>query len=633
MKVLITFHPTAGVTAQTASTLVAAAGGTVLQQYTFAPITLADIPKESIASLSVSTLIKAVEPCNVGDVVIKSVSVTAGPGVAAPSTPVPWGIVKVRAQEMHAKGITGKTPAGAKIKVGIIDTGGDYTHPDLKITYAGGWDFVNNDADPMDDHGHGTHVWGTIAAKGGILGIAPDVEVRHYKVMNAAGSGSWDAVISAYQRCIDDGIQVTNNSYGGAAGSVAVETAMAAITAAGVVMMCAAGNSGAGTDTVGFPAKYPGAIAVGATDVNDLIAGFSSRGPKVEISAPGVAVESCARGGLYATMSGTSMACPHTVGCVALALCSGIPAAQIRNRMQIATDLGTPGRDNDFGFGLIDAVSFVTGVGPPPLIKPMVTFDGTSSSDPDGTIVDYSWSFGDGTSAKGATTVKKYLIVGMRTVTLSVTDSKGAVDSKSREINVAANKPPTPAMVITYSPVSKQIPCTVTFDASKSSDPDGTIVEFLWTFHDATTATGPIVSKTYTTVGAFTATLKLVDDFGGTWGPGGWGVGPFVVNLPPVAAAVVQPLAGAAPLTVICDGSASKDPDGTIASYSWDFGGLEVKTGVMSSFTFPTPGAYNVVLTVTDNAGLKTTKATTVTVAASDPTNSPPVANFLINGV
>jgi subtilisin len=630
MRVLITFHPTAGVSAQAVETLVSAAGGTVIQQCTFAPIVCADIPKDMIASLQTSSLIKAIESCNYGDIVIQEfrpVEVSIATPTKIASLRIPWGVSKVRAPELHVNGVTGNG-----IKIGIIDTGGDYTHPDLVASYAGGWDFVNNDADPMDDHGHGTHIWGTIAASltGGILGIAPGAKVYIYKVLNALGSGSFDSVVLAYQRALDDGCQVTNNSYGAATGSVALETAIKAIADAGVIMMCAAGNSGAGVDTVGFPAKYPEAIAVGATSQTDLIAGFSSRGTKVEISAPGVSIESTAPGGLYKIMSGTSMATPHTVGVVALALGAGVPSAEIRQRMQLAVDLGIPGRDNDYGFGLIDGVAFVNNIPPPPLTKATVLLDGSKSTDADGQIIDYSWSLGDGTTAKGTSTVKKYSTPGLKTIALTVTDNNGAIGTKVRQINIATNVKPVPAISVTYDPPSKLIPCIVTFDSTKSVDPDGVIASRMWKFNDGSIVSGAIVSHNYLVGGSFVATLTLTDDVGGIT-DGQVTVGPFRLNHLPTAVATIQPLAGPAPLMVFCDATGSKDIDGTIVSYDWNFSGLSKANGMSSQFVFNDPGTYNITLMVTDNDG-GTTSRDTVIVVSGAISNSAPIADFTANG-
>lgn len=178
-----------------------------------------------------------------------------------------------------------------------------------------GWDFVNNDADPFDDNGHGTHVAGTIAAAdngSGVVGVAPEATLYALKVLDQSGSGVFSNVIAAVQLAVDLGIQVTNNSYGSTQdpGSL-VQAAFDNAAAAGMLHVAAAGNSGncLGTgDSVLFPARYGSVIAVAATDQADVSPCFSSTGPTVELAAPGVSINSTAPGGGYQVLSGTSMA-------------------------------------------------------------------------------------------------------------------------------------------------------------------------------------------------------------------------------------------------------------------------------------------------------------------------------------
>jgi subtilisin family serine protease len=270
---------------------------------------------------------------------------------------------------------------GAGVKVGIIDTGIDYTHPDLAANYAGGWDFVNNDADPFDDNKHGTHVAGTIAARdddAGVVGVAPQATLYALKVLDQNGQGDFSSVIAALQWAVDHGIQVTNSSFGSTQdpGSLA-QAAFDNAAAAGLVNVAAAGNSGncQGTgDNVNWPARYDSVIAVAATDQNDVSPCFSSTGPKVELAAPGVNVNSTVPGGGYEVLSGTSMASPHVAGAAALIIGSGIADANGNGRVNdevraaldnSAHDLGAPGRDTWYGFGLIDVAAAIAGPAPP----------------------------------------------------------------------------------------------------------------------------------------------------------------------------------------------------------------------------------------------------------------------------
>ncbi|MBU2052676.1 MAG: S8 family serine peptidase, partial [Nanoarchaeota archaeon] len=148
----------------------------------------------------------------------------------------------------------------------------DYNHPDLKSNYKGGYDFVNTDTDPMDDHGHGTHVAGTVAALDngiGVVGVAPEANLYALKVLSSGGSGSYSDVIAALQWCVNNGIQVTNNSYGssGDPGTNVKEAFDNAYNIHGIIHVAAAGNSGnppGRGDNIIYPARYDSVIAVAA---------------------------------------------------------------------------------------------------------------------------------------------------------------------------------------------------------------------------------------------------------------------------------------------------------------------------------------------------------------------------------
>jgi cysteine-rich repeat protein len=241
---------------------------------------------------------------------------------------------------------------GAGTTIAIIDTGVDYTHPDLGGCFGpgckviGGYDFVNNDGDPADDHGHGTHVAGISAGNGILQGVAPEASLLAYKVLNSSGSGSAENVIAAIERAADpnddgdpsDHATVMNLSLGGSGDENDPESAAIDNAAAvGVLAVVAAGNSGwdATHFTVGSPGTARTALTVGAADDADVLAPFTSRGPtwlarliKPEIIAPGVDI-CAARWGtawagrecldtLHASLSGTSMATPHVAGVAAL---------------------------------------------------------------------------------------------------------------------------------------------------------------------------------------------------------------------------------------------------------------------------------------------------------------------------
>ncbi|MBB5870390.1 subtilisin family serine protease [Allocatelliglobosispora scoriae] len=197
-----------------------------------------------------------------------------------------------------SKDAAGADVRGAGVTVAIIDSGVDYTHPDLGGGFGeghkvvGGWDFVNNDADPMDDNGHGTHVAGIIAgraaAPGGITGVAPDASILAYKAMNEWGEGSTSDIVAAIEAAIDPAnphrADVINMSLGGPGdGTDPLGQAATAATRAGVVVVASAGNSGPGRDTVGSPAAADGVIAVGASTSNFRVAKAYLAGRKPEL--------------------------------------------------------------------------------------------------------------------------------------------------------------------------------------------------------------------------------------------------------------------------------------------------------------------------------------------------------------
>jgi thermitase len=228
---------------------------------------------------------------------------------------------------------------GNAITVAVIDTGIDYTHPDLAGNYAGGIDYVTPDGDPMDDHGHGTHVSGTIAAamnnltgdpaqEEGVVGVAPFARIRAYKVCDANGSCSDFAIQQAIVQAVADGAKVINMSLGGAERSQGLDDAVQFAWNAGLVIVAGAGNDG--NTNLFYPAAFDHVISVGAFDEDHRRATFSNYGDWVDISAPGNVIlstypmDACAPStepgdiGCYNWLSGTSMATPHVSGAAAL---------------------------------------------------------------------------------------------------------------------------------------------------------------------------------------------------------------------------------------------------------------------------------------------------------------------------
>ena len=267
-----------------------------------------------------------------------------------------WGVKHIDAGNVHPNN------KGTGIKVAVIDTGIDYGHLDLDDNYKGGYDFVNSDDDPMDDHGHGTHCAGIIAAEDndqGVIGVAPEASLYAVKVLNSGGSGYLSDVVAGIEWAIDNNMDIISMSLGTDYDYQTLREACDNASAAGILLVAAAGNDysvrrGSERDTVDYPARYDSVIAVGATDDTDVKASWSSTGSALELAAPGVDIYSTYPGNSYATKSGTSMACPHVAGAAALILAG--PNGGVRTVFQdTADDLGDAGWDNWYGYGLVDA--------------------------------------------------------------------------------------------------------------------------------------------------------------------------------------------------------------------------------------------------------------------------------------
>ncbi|MEQ9355156.1 S8 family serine peptidase [Coleofasciculus chthonoplastes] len=264
---------------------------------------------------------------------------------------------------------------GNNIVVGVIDTGVDYTHPELinnmwtnpgEIPGDGidndgngyvddyyGWDFINNDNNPFDDEGHGTHVAGTIAAEGnnnsGVIGVAPNAQIMALKIFNSNGTTSLFSEIQAIEYAIMMGANLTNNSWGGGGYSQGLYDAIAAAGQAGQLFIAAAGNGG--FDGIGdnndvtphYPSNYDldNIICVAATDDCDNLASFSNYGvTSVDLGAPGVDIYSTIPGGGYASYNGTSMATPHVSGVAALIWSQNphLSASEVKNQILSTVD-------------------------------------------------------------------------------------------------------------------------------------------------------------------------------------------------------------------------------------------------------------------------------------------------------
>ncbi len=314
-----------------------------------------------------------------------------------------WGLSKIGMEQAWEQ-----STGSASIVVADIDTGLDRNHEDIKdnvwvntgevpsngIDEDGngyvddyfGWNFVNNTGETMDDHGHGTHTAGTIAAMGnngiGITGVSWSAKILPVKFLDNTGHADTGVGALALVYAADRGARISSNSWGCGCQSQITDDAVAYEHEKGMTVVVSAGNSSA--DALNYsPASNALAITVGATDSTDALASFSNRGPKIDVVAPGVDILSLRAAtnpmctpdrtvnGLYCRVSGTSMSAPHIAGLAALMLSKSptLTNEQIRQILRASTiDLGTLGFDTKFGYGRVDAGVAMTNLATPRVV-------------------------------------------------------------------------------------------------------------------------------------------------------------------------------------------------------------------------------------------------------------------------
>ncbi|CAF1884504.1 S8 family peptidase [Bacillus subtilis] len=261
-----------------------------------------------------------------------------------------WNLEPIQVKQAWKAGLTGKN-----IKIAVIDSGIS-PHDDLSI--AGGYSAVSYTSSYKDDNGHGTHVAGIIGAKHngyGIDGIAPEAQIYAVKALDQNGSGDLQSLLQGIDWSIANGMDIVNMSLGTTSDSKILHDAVNKAYEQGVLLVAASGNDGNGKP-VNYPAAYSSVVAVSATNEKNQLASFSTTGDEVEFSAPGTNITSTYLNQYYATGSGTSQATPHAAAMFAL-LKQRDPAetnVQLREEMRRnIVDLGTAGRDQQFGYGLI----------------------------------------------------------------------------------------------------------------------------------------------------------------------------------------------------------------------------------------------------------------------------------------
>lgn len=271
--------------------------------------------------------------------------------MSKPMTNIPYGVQMLGAPLEWAE------TRGAGIKVAVLDTGRPQ-HPDIRVVDSFVSSNLKNSRDELDHNGHSTHVCGTICANGKIKGVAPEVELYTAKVLDDTGGGDDLSITEGIYWAIQKDVDVINMSLGGRNPQPKLQKAIQFAVQTGIIVVCAAGN--AGQSWMAYPAKFDDTIAVVAVDENKEWPDFSSVGEEVELAALGVDVLSTYLNGQYAILRGTSMACPHIAGAIALMQAKAkkrfnrrLSLQEMRTTMNIyAEDIGEPGKDVKHGFGV-----------------------------------------------------------------------------------------------------------------------------------------------------------------------------------------------------------------------------------------------------------------------------------------
>ena len=419
------------------------------------------------------------------------------------------------------------------VVVAVLDTGVS-PHAELAAALVPGQNFSDSPggaADTTDRHGHGTHVAGTIGADAGsqVEGVAPGVRIMPVKVLGDGGSGFSDWANSGIIWATDNGADVINMSLGGSDGPGVYASAVAYARARGVTVIAAAGNDNSSAPH--YPSGEAGVISVAAVDTTQQKAYFSNYGPTVDVAAPGVAITSTDVSGGYSDKSGTSMASPHVAGIAALvkAAAPGFTPDQVEQAIIAGVaDLGTPGRDDIYGYGLVSALHSVRAANameaslPPSTNRAPVADDEAltipydsgshridvlaGDTDPDGDLLGIA-SFTQG--SRGAVTTDngqlRYTPSGFGpftdAFTYVLTDYHGGTATGTVRIDAVAPDPSNRAPVagddqFTFATGQNRAPL---FTAENDTDPDGDRLKVVWVSQPSLGATEIISGVAYYT--------------------------------------------------------------------------------------------------------------------------------------
>jgi hypothetical protein len=355
VRKIITFKP--GGAALEYSAMLEGVGGKVVKELPFVDSVVVELPPEFIEREGLQQILSYENVLAVEDDFEVDLLCFFKSSPNLTHQTVPWGVDRIKAPNAWQAG------RGKGVKVGIVDTGVDVGHRDLKQNIKAAVDVTGSGGEGVDLHGHGSHVAGTIAALNneiGVVGVAPEAEIHAVRSFDKYGRARISDIVAGVTWCVENDMQVVNMSFGSKDESTALKTAIEKGLSKGMIFVAAAGNDGRDNSVV-FPARHPGVVAVSAISQDERIASFSSTGPEVDVTAPGDKILSTHKGGGYKALSGTSMATPHVTGTVAVILSAnpGLTARGALAKLLEGTErLPELGR-NQQGAGLVNTAQSV----------------------------------------------------------------------------------------------------------------------------------------------------------------------------------------------------------------------------------------------------------------------------------
>lgn len=634
-QVLVLYSETA--TADNKDAIVAANQLTVVGRNSVTGMYQYEVPSGSnlttmINSLKASPYVADAEANVIGDIVLTPNDPSWS------STDNRWGYEKILAHTAWDI-----TQGSSDAIIAILDTGIDPTHPEFSGRIVQGFDFVNNDTDPRDDHGHGTHVAGIAAAKGnngiGMTGVCWECKIMPIKVANSQGGADLAQFVNGVTWATSRGAKVISASLRWFQSPGTLERkAIQDARNKGVVVVVAAGNES--KDACSYtPAGVTEAFTVGSTTSADARSSFSNYGSCVDIAAPGSSIystlptyDTSIGTKNYGAMSGTSMATPFVSGLAGLIFSKNpsLTPAQVESYIQsngtsISTDQPIGKRIN--AYATLNAVSGGSGADPTVALSASKTsgaaplkIDFTATCTVSGgSCTSFMWNFGDYSNSSTSSDKASYTYRNPGTYTAKVIGMTSGGKKGTASVTITVTAPDNPPSITSFTalPTSGVAPLSVNFTCI-ATDENTSTLKWLWNFGDTSqSATGQnTASYTFKNAGTYTVKCRVVDSGGQsdeksttiTVTSGG--------NQAPLATCLASPSSGNAPLTVTFTGHA-RDADGSISDLWWNFGdssgrvsgrwaAIDITAATQSvtqqpSHTYNTAGTYTATVTAFDN--------------------------------